>query len=310
VVNTQNANLRAGPGTVYDALGSYPQGTALVVTGKNAAGDWLQVQAPDGKTGWMASSLLTVNTNLSQVAVAAAPPTPTPAARVDGDMVYVPAGDFIMGSQEGQGDSDERPQHTVYLDAFYIDKTEVTAAQYQSCVEAGVCSVPRTGGSCNYGAGGKSDHPINCVDWNQAAAFCSWAEKRLPTEAEWEKAARGTDGRAYPWGNQTPDATLANFSRNAGYTSSVGQYPTDVSPYGVLDMAGNVSEWVADWYSDSYYSQSPGQNPTGPSSGGDIRTTRGGSWSSDVYEIRVAYRADRLSYDKGHFNGFRCARSP
>ena len=137
------------------------------------------------------------------------PPTPTPmpdaVVRTDGDMVFVPAGEFTMGSPDGQGDNDEHPQHTVYLNAFYIDKTEVTAAQYQRCVEAGACSAPDTGGYCTYGAAGKSDHPVNCVDWNQAVAFCRWAGKRLPTEAEWEKAARGTDGRVYPWGDQAPE---------------------------------------------------------------------------------------------------------
>jgi formylglycine-generating enzyme required for sulfatase activity len=170
------------------------------------------------------------------------------------DMVCVPAGEFIMGSPEGRGNSDEHPQHTVYLDAFYIDKTEVTAAQYQRCVEAGACSAPNTGGYCTYGVGGKSDHPINCVDWNQAAVYYFWAGKRLPTEAEWEKAARGTDGRIYPWGDAEPDCTKAQLGGCGGQTVTVGTRSTGMSPFGALDMASNVFEWVMDWYDIGYYS--------------------------------------------------------
>jgi formylglycine-generating enzyme required for sulfatase activity len=311
VVNTQNANLRAGPGTNYDRLASYASGTALAVTGKTATGDWLQVQAPDGVTGWMADSVLEVNADLEQVAVAAAPPTPFASASVD--MVFVPAGDFTMGSPEGQGDSDEHPEHTVYLDAFYIDKTEVTAAQYQRCVEAGACSATSTGSPCTYGAAGKSDHPINCVEWNQAVDFCRWAGKRLPTEAEWEKAARGTDGRVYPWGNEEPDCGRLNYQGSVcgtGITAPVASYPSGASPYGALDMAGNVWEWVADRYDGGYYAQSPRNNPTGPGSD-SLRVLRGGSGSDVAFSVRVAQRlahSQDFRYNL-HF-GFRCARSP
>ena len=234
---------------------------------------------------------------------------PDAVVRTDGDMVFVPAGEFTMGSPDGQGNNDEHPQHTVYLNAFSIDKTEVTAAQYQRCVEAGACSAPATGGDCTYGAAGKSEHPVNCVDWDQAVAFCRWAGKRLPAEAEWEKAARGTDGRVYPWGDQAPNSTLANFNFNVGSTTSVGQYPAGASPYGALDMAGNVWEWVADWYDESYYSQSPSENPQGPASG-DLRVLRGGSWNFVTSYARVAYRGGFAPDFRLDNFGFRCAFSP
>jgi len=172
-------------------------------------------------------------------------------------MVYVPAGEFIMGSDERDGN--EQPMHTVYLDAFYIDKTAVTNAQYRKCVEAGACDAPRE--TTDYDNADYAQHPVVYVNWFQAKAYCEWVGKRLPTEAEWEKAARGTDGRKYPWGN-TFDGSRLNFcdknctlswkdpSVDDGYTGTapVGSYPVGASPYGALDMAGNVYAWVADWY--------------------------------------------------------------
>ena len=325
VVNTQNANLRAGPGTAYETLGSYPQGTALAVTGKNAAGAWLQVQAPDGKAGWMASSLLTVNTNLGSVAVAAAPPTPTPIVRVDGSMVFVPAGEFLMGNPVGQGHAESQLQRSVYLDAFYIDRTEVTVAQFQRCVEAGACSLQSRWPNCNYGDASKSDHPINCVNWSQAVAYCSWAGKRLPTDVEWEKAARGTSGWIYPWGNRLEgnranycDVNCTTFFRDTSvddgyqFTAPVGSYPAGASPYGALDMAGNVSEWVSDWYDRADYASLPLTNPIGPASG-DARVLRGSAFSSDANDTNGLRTAARNAYPPDYDTeifGFRCARSP
>jgi len=246
------------------------------------------------------------------------PLPPTPSATPG--MVYVPAGEFTMGSDEG--DSDEKPVHTVYLDAFYIDKTEVTNAQYQKCVEAGACQAPTIcdWGEPTYGDASKADHPVVCVSWDGAKAYCEWAGKRLPTEAEWEKAARGTDGRVYPWGN-TFDGSRLNFcDRNCesdwkdsdaddGYaqTALVGSYPQGASPYGALDMAGNVGEWVADWYDSGYYSQSPARNPPGPDSG-ESRVLRGGSWSGAPLYVRCAIRF-WINPDLRYSNlGFRCAR--
>lgn len=225
-------------------------------------------------------------------------------------MVYVPAGDFTMGSPEGEGHDDERPQHIVYLDAFYIDKTEVTAAQYERCVKADACSAAGSySDACSYGASGMSDHPINCVDWNQAVTYCGWAGRRLSTEAEWEKAARGTDGRVYPWGNTVDTSKLNSWEAGPESTTAVGSYPAGASPYGALDMAGNVWEWVTDWYDGSYYAQSPRDNPLGPASG-QFRVLRGGSWTYGALNGRAAPRARSSPDYRGVDNGFRCARSP
>jgi formylglycine-generating enzyme required for sulfatase activity len=197
-------------------------------------------------------------------------------------MVFVPAGEFTMGSSDADKDAygDEKPQHTVYLDAFWMDKYEVTNAQYKKCVDAGKCSRPSESKSYTrssyYGNASFDNYPVIYVSWNDAKTYCEWAGKRLPTEAEWEKAARGADGRIYPWGN-TFDISKVNAERKVGDTTEVGAYPAGASPYGALDMAGNVWEWVADWYSANYYASSPRNNPTGPSSG-QYRVVRGGAW--------------------------------
>jgi formylglycine-generating enzyme required for sulfatase activity len=265
------------------------------------------------------------------------PPTnaPSPSAP-SSDMVHVPAGEFTMGSDKG--DSDEQPVHTVYLDAFYIDETEVTNAQFAQFLneqsnqeEGGVtwldigdedCLITESGGQ-HQPRSGYSDHPVIEVSWHGARAYCQWAGKRLPTEAEWEKAARETDGRTYPWGNDF-DCRKGNFDDEQeiddyvvpggpncdGYvrTAPVGSYPDGASPYGALDMAGNVWEWVADWYDSGYYAASPESNPEGPASG-DYRVLRGGSWGYDVVaSVRAANRGRNIP-DATFLNvGFRCAR--
>jgi formylglycine-generating enzyme required for sulfatase activity len=219
-------------------------------------------------------------------------------------MVFVPAGEFSMGSNDGE--SDEKPVHTVYLDAYYIDEYEVTNAQYRKCVEAGVCSQPSYWDDSGYN---KPNQPVVGVNWNDAKTYCQWAGARLPTEAEWEKAAQGTDGRTYPWGNQSADCSRANYGGCVGRPAEVGQYPTGASPYGALDMAGNVWEWVADWYAADYYGRSPARNPQGPDSG-QYRVLRGGSWSASAYSLRAAYRGGSDPADRSGSSGFRCAGSP
>ncbi len=235
-----------------------------------------------------------------------------PAATCDPDMVFVPAGKFTMGSDFS---SAELPIHDVTLDAFWIDRTEVTVDQYSACVTAASCTAAGTSVKCNAGVAGRGDHPINCVDWSQALAYCIWAGKRLPTEAEWEKAARGTDARTRPWGEETAtcdyavvdDASAGGFGCGLAHTGPVGTKPAGASPYGALDLMGNAWEWVNDWYSPTYYSVSPPSNPPGPVSG-DERTIRGGAWGDGSgATLRSAYRIPSGVTGTVNTLGFRCA---
>ena len=237
--------------------------------------------------------------------------TPTETPEIDGmTMLYVPAGEFQMGSDNGE--RDEKPVHTVYLDAFWIDQSEVTNAMYAKCVEARECDPPSSTGSRTresyYGNAEFGDYPVIYVSWNDAVAYCEWAERRLPTEAEWEKAARGTDERTYPWGN-TIDSSYANYNSNVGDTMAVGSYEKGASFYGAYDMAGNVWEWIADWYGSDYYASSPSSNPTGPDSG-SARVLRGGAWVNYNDFARSAYRGRGDPASSNVNLGFRCSRSP
>lgn len=225
---------------------------------------------------------------------------------------YVPTGEFPMGSNNGT--DDEKPVHKVYLDAFWIDQTEVTNAMYAKCVaESDTCSPPSAIRSekrdSYYGNSEFDNYPVVYVSWDQANAYCSWAERRLPTEAEWEKAARGTDGRTYPWGNESPAADLLNYNANVGDTTESGKYPDGLSIYYAYDMAGNVWEWVNDWYSETYYKSSPASNPMGADT--DVfRVYRGGSWNGNDSSVRSAYRYGSGPSGTSDELGFRCARSP
>jgi serine/threonine-protein kinase len=217
-------------------------------------------------------------------------------------MVYVPAGDFRMGSDNPDSDADERPEHTVRLDSYWIDRTEVTQAMYAACVEAAVCEAV-----AHPPANATDNNPVQGVTWPNAAAYCAWVGRRLPSEAEWEKAARGTDGRTYPWGNQAPSPDLGNFERLLDGTQPVGGYPLGASQYGALDMAGNVYEWVADWYGPDYYAQSPSENPSGATSSLQ-RVLRGGNWNSNADTLRSSNRFWAFP-GRNDFDGFRCALS-
>ena len=191
-----------------------------------------------------------------------------------------------------------------------MDHTQVTATSYEGCVSAGGCTPPASGSPyATYQVAGKQSHPIDGVTWSQAVAYCEWAGKRLPTEAEWEKASRGADGRKYPWGNSSPTCDLAVKSGCPGETQPVcSRSPAGDSPYGLCDMAGNVWEWVADWYSSGYYGVSPANNPQGPNSS-STRVWRGGSFNS--YDaLSVSYRNHHSPEDYNFDYGFRCARSP
>ncbi len=237
-------------------------------------------------------------------------------------MIFIPAGDFEMGCDPAHNDGyecsgDALPLHTVYLDAYQIDKYEVTNAQYAQCVAAGGCEPPSAYNPDYYENTAYANYPMVQVTAGTAWAYCAWAGKRLPTEAEWEKAARGSsDTRPYPWGDAAPTCELANYC--AGNTAAVGSYPSDASPYGAMDMAGNVSEWVSDVYGENYYSVSPASNPNGPSdvvSTSDKRVYRGGraSLEPQADSLIISRRGASLPlyYPSARYYGnigFRCAK--
>ncbi len=234
------------------------------------------------------------------------------------EFVRVPAGEFLMGSDPAknkEAHNDELPQHRVCLSEFYIGKYPVTNTQYAAFVEATGYEVQKewikTKKEGSYPVGGEN-HPATYVIWYDAVAFCNWFSQEsghiisLPTEAEWEKAARGTDGRTYPWG-QGIDSTRANYwgKEKGKETTPVDAHPAGISPYGALDMAGNIWEWINDWYDADYYAKSPAENPTGPQDTGS-KVVRGGSWHYVENYIRTAYRDEYLPGNRSYNMGFRC----
>ncbi len=235
-----------------------------------------------------------------QIALGVERPTPAMVANDDVEMVLVPAGEFIMGSDDPEADADEKPASRIFIPVFSIDKFEVTHARYRRCVEAGACTRP-VGRA--YDDSTWDNHPVTVISWQQAVAYCRWAGKRLPTEAEWEKAARGTDGRRYPWGKRF-DADRANAGYTAG-TTAVGRYPLGASPYGAMDMAGNVWEWTSSLYEPYPYDPNDGREDLGARG---ARVNRGGSWYYKSKYIRTSYRANTSHiYRRKPDLGFRCA---
>ncbi len=242
--------------------------------------------------------------------------------RLDSDQemefIRIPAGKFLMGSdpkKDREAYSDEQPQHTVELPEYWIGRAPVTNAQYAAFVLAGGGKAPSHWRD-NRPPQDKLDHPVVNVSWEDAVAYCAWLGRQtgqnidLPTEAQWEKAARGTDGRIYPWGNQKPDAQRCNYDSKVGDTTPVGRYnPAGDSPYGCVDMAGNVWEWCADWFDASYYAKSPASDPSGPASG-QYRVVRGGSWLYVSRFVRAAYRNWNVPGLRDNSQGFRCRLSP
>ena len=225
-----------------------------------------------------------------------------------------------MGAAEDepQADPDEKPQRKVYLDAFWIDQTEVTNTTFAQCVAASVCherkyspylwGVRLPNGTPYYGEINYADYPVIVLDSDEAQTYCQWAGRRLPYEAEWEKAARGSDGRLYPWGADL-DCERANYLGCEKSPANVTAYASGASPYGALNMAGNLWEWVADWYDAGYYAQSPEQNPHGPVSG-KFRTLRGGGWRSLPAQLRVSNRSTgKPEHSTDGEIGIRCALS-
>lgn len=237
------------------------------------------------------------------------------------ELVLIPAGEFLMGSPEGFGNEDEHPQHKVYLDDFFIGKFEVTNSQYAEFLneikknedENGhflvnfTITVIRKDGETYKVPKGWEDHPIIGVSWYGANAYARWSGGRLPTEAEWEKAARGTDGRIWPWGSLWDKDYCNSWEIEPRHTRPVGSFPKGVSPYGVYDMAGNVFEWVADWYQSDYYKISPLANPKGPSLGG-FKVMRGGAWVELSDEVRSAFRFGGPPDSTDSRTGFRIAK--
>lgn len=222
-------------------------------------------------------------------------------------MGLISAGPFTMG-REG-ANPDEQPTHRVSLAAFYIDRYEVTVADYAKFLESEDANPPVLWQEARRGK--NQGKPVLGVDWYDAAEYCRWAHKRLPTEAEWEKAARGTDGRIYPWGNESPTSIHANFGHETatGYAAvtEVGSLEKGQSPYGIYDLAGNVWEWVADRYDEHYYQHSPEHNPRGPTTG-PLRVVRGGAWNSPPTIIAAANRGANVPSTRRSDIGFRCAK--
>ena len=301
------------PGTVVAFTATIASGSNVLYTwdfGDGTTGSGSHVTRAYAVTGTYTAVVSAVNSNGSSTAQA--PVIGVLHGWTPMEEILIPAGSFQMGCDSSNPAEscreDEQPLHMVILSDYYIDTYEVTNARYKICVDAGGCT---PSGSVD------SYYPVSNVSWHQARAFCAWAGKRLPTEAEWEKAARGnSDTRKYPWGNDAPDCTKLNYyhyngvsyASCVGYTSQVGSYPSGASPYGVMDMAGNVMEWVSDWYSSGYYRASGITNPQGPETG-EYRVLRGGSWYYDDYFVRSA---DRYINFPGIWSGdfgFRCVRS-
>jgi formylglycine-generating enzyme required for sulfatase activity len=225
----------------------------------------------------------------------------TRTAAADGMVeVFIPAGTFTMGGVDPLASSDELPFHQVTIHAYWVDKVEVTNAMYALCVKAGACRLPMDiksqTKSAYYSDKQYADFPVVYVTWLQAKTYCEWAGRRLPTEAEWERAARGDDFRIYPWGDQLPDGSRANYNNLVGDTSRVGSMPAGASQFGVLDMAGNVAEWISDIYDAKYYSGGLAVDPQGPGGLTSIfnHVVRGGTFQDVEANIRVSKRSSVL----------------
>ena len=230
-----------------------------------------------------------------------APPAPPSA------LLPIGAGPFSMGCNAEMDKTcraDESPTHVTSLAAFQIDQTEVTQAQYYECVQSGACLAP----TCDWTpCTERANHPVVCVELDDAETYCTWKHQRLPSEAEWEKAARGSDALTFPWGNDGLDCTRANFAGCGDGTKPVGSHPLGASVYGALDMAGNVVEWIKDYYDATYYGASPAENPPGPNKG-EAFVGRGGGWKSPPEWQRAGARDE---YEANYFKsslGFRCVK--
>lgn len=247
-------------------------------------------------------------------------PTPVtpPSEIVDIEMVDVPAGEFTMGCDSSDSACQTNNSiRKVYLDAYKIDKYKVTYRRYQECLDAGECTPLFAGSGCNAGMEWNADHPVNCVNFQQAKTYCEYDNKTIPTEAQWAKAARGIDARRYPWGNEAPSCDLAVINRKvagnsmgpgcgAGTTQPVGSKPQGASPYGAMDMAGNLFEWTADWFDENVHQNTVYENPMGPAHG-EHKVLRGSSWLMRTDDgIASVIRSGYSPLGQGYVVGFRC----
>lgn len=260
------------------------------------------IEATSTLTVFITETPMMIPTGTEVLASATPLPTATPEmikiSTKDGmTQIYIPSGTFTMGGLDVYRENDELPPHEVQLSAYWIDQVEVTNGMYNLCVQRGACRTPvqmRSNRREEYfGNPEFQDYPVVNVTWFDANAYCAWAERRLPTEAEWEYAARGNDKRNFPWGDEPPNEFTANFINLVGDTSRVGSYAEGASPFGVLDMAGNVSEWISDFYRMDYYAKSPTENPTGPSEDevfNVMRVIRGGSFQDEEFDLRASNR--------------------
>jgi formylglycine-generating enzyme required for sulfatase activity len=228
-------------------------------------------------------------------------------------MLYVPAGQFTMGLDNDKYETDN-PAHKITLSDYWIDQTEVTNAMYQKCVDAQACATPYSVASGSikpyYGNSNYAGFPVIHIPWQEASNYCEWVGRRLPSEAQWEKAARGsTDERIYPWGDDDPFRDLSNFGGLVGNTTAVNEQSDGKSPYGALNMAGNVWEWVSDLYDPDYYNKSLSKDPEGPVIG-DKHVMRGGSWKDFPSTIRVVHRYADYPLYASSILGFRCSYPP